>query len=57
MSILSACMSVYHEGMPGTLRGQKRDIDLWKLELGMVVSHHVGVGNRIQDLGKSSQYS
>ena len=35
--------------MPGALRGQKRASDPLKLELQMIVNHHVVVGNQIQD--------
>lgn len=48
MAALSVCMYVHHmyTYIPISLRGQKRVLDPWKLE--MVVSHHVGAENRTQ---------
>jgi hypothetical protein len=45
-------MSV-NEVMHYAHRGQKRALDILQLELQMIVSHHVGVGNHTQDFGKS----
>lgn len=38
-------------------RGQKKEIDALKLELSMVISHHVGAGIQIQFLCKNNEYS
>ena len=42
---------------PGACEGQKRASNLLELEIQIVVSHHVGVGNRTQVIWRSSQYS
>ena len=41
--------------MPSVLGAQKRESDLLKLKLQMVVSLHVGTGNKIFILSESSQ--
>jgi hypothetical protein len=43
MSVLLTCTSVHH--ICSWYRGQKRVSDPLELQLGMVVSHHVGTGN------------
>lgn len=44
MGVLSAHMSVY-PCVSGAWRGKKMALDALKLELQMVVCHHVGAGN------------
>ena len=51
------CIASLHVGMPvlcNACRGQKEVLDPLELELWMVVSCHVGAGNRTQVLCKSS---
>lgn len=43
MGVLSTCMSVKH--VRSASEGQKRTPNPLELELGIVVSHHVGLGN------------
>lgn len=40
--------------MHGVLKGQKRALDLLEPELQRITSCHVGAGNQVQILGKSS---
>lgn len=42
---------------PGSCGGQKKVLDLLKLELQMAVSHYVGAGSWTWIFWKSSQYS
>lgn len=46
MNALNVCMSVYYMCMLGTPRGQERASNFLRLELQMVESHHVCVGNQ-----------
>lgn len=41
-TVLFTCVYMYSVCMPGVHRGQKRVSDSLKLELQMIVSHHVG---------------
>lgn len=52
---MCVCLSVHFYHMhAGNCEGQKRVLDLMKLELQMVVSLHVGARNLTQVLFKSS---
>jgi hypothetical protein len=53
MCVLPACVPVYYLSV-WCLRGQKRLLDLLKLDLGMVVSHLVDAGNQTWVLWKGS---
>lgn len=48
------CKYVYTMDMRSDFKGQKRTLDPLKLELQMVVSYHVGGGNRTQVLWESA---
>lgn len=43
--------------VPAACESQKRVSNALELQLWIVVSHHVGVGNRTQVVWKSGQYS
>ena len=44
VGVLPACMPVF--GVCSALEGQKRALDPLKLELQVIVSHHMGAGNQ-----------
>ena len=44
---VSVCLCLCTICIPAAQRGQKRASDSLKLELQMVVSHHMGAGNQI----------
>lgn len=52
---LYAYLSV--ESMPGAHGAQKRASDTLDLEFEVIISHHLGAGNRTLDLLKSSHFS
>ena len=52
MSVLPICLSVCHAHARGS---QKRSLDPLELQLEMVVSCHVGAGNKIQVFCKSGK--
>lgn len=53
---ITACMQ-YIVCITGTHQGQKRPLDSLELELYLVVSWHVGFGNQIHILYKTSNYA
>lgn len=55
IDVLPTCMSTYHMHASAH-RGQNRMLDLWKLELQVVVKHHLS-GELYQGPLKSSQFS
>lgn len=52
MYVLLACLCTIC--MSGACEGQKRALDILKLELQMFVNHYVYAGNETQVLGKST---
>lgn len=59
LTCTSACLYVYVCAVcgPGAFRGCKRALDSLELEFQMIVSHHVGPGDRTQVLCKSKKCS
>ena len=53
-SVLPACMYVRTMCVPGTHRAQKNVLDPLEVELQMVLSHYVGVGNQTWVLCKGN---
>lgn len=49
LCVLSECISVYHSVF-GAFKGQKETSYPLKLELQMIMSHHVDLGNKTQVL-------